>query len=159
MRLSDKSMGIITLAITICLVAIVVVVVGGSVIITPPINAQQNLTSSSQLKNTTSNISDAEEKTYILIFGQRTVGNIDNSTKIVSSIVGNNSLKINEEFLEEISLTPSQQLEEQINKIVNDGINGSPCSGVSLTTEQGVNVSVDCISSGNKVIWYIYPAA
>jgi len=136
-----------------------VVLVGGSVIIAPPINAQQNLTSSSQLTNTTGNIADAEEKTYILIFGQRTVGNIDNSTKIVSSVVGNNSLKIEEEFLEEISLAPSQQLEEQINKIVNDGINGSPCSGVSLTTEQGVNVSVDCISSGNKVVWYIYPTA
>ena len=156
--MSDKSMGIITLAITISLVAIiVVVVVGGSVIITPPINAQPNLISASQSKNTTSNIADAEKKTYILIFGQRTIGNIDNSTKIVSSIVGNNSLKIEEEFLEEISLAPSQQLEEQINKIINDGIYGSPCSGVSLTTEQGVNVSVDCISSGNKVIWYIYP--
>ena len=135
------------------------VLVGGSVIIAPPINAQQNLTSSSQLTNTTGNIADAEEKTYILIFGQRTVGNIDNSTKIVSSVVGNNSLKIEEEFLEEISLAPSQQLHEQINKIVDDGINGSPCSGVSLTTEQGVNVTVDCISSGNKVVWYIYPTA
>jgi hypothetical protein len=159
MWLSDKSMSIITIAITISLVAIVIVVVGGSVIIMPPINAQQNLTSSSQSKNTTSNIADTKEKTYILIFGQRTVGTIDNSTKIVSSIVGNNSLKIEEEFLEEISLAPSQQLEEQINKIVNDGINGSPCSGVSLTNEQGVNVSVDCISSGNKVVWYIYPSA
>jgi hypothetical protein len=96
----------------------------------------------------------AEEKTYILIFGQRTVGNIDNSTKIASSIVGNNPLKIEEEFLEEISLAPSQQLQEQINKIVDDGINGSPCSGVfSLTPERGVNVSADCISSENKVIW------
>src|SRR5215203_6948730 len=159
MWLSDNSMGIITIAITISLVAIVIVVVGGSVIIMPPINAQQNLTSSSQSKNTTSNIADTKEKTYILIFGQRTVGTIDNSTKIVSSIVGNNSLKIEEEFLEEISLTPSQQLEEQISKIVNDGINGLPCSGVSLTNEQGVNVSVDCISSGNKVVWYIYPSA
>ena len=81
---------------------------------TPPINAQQNLTSSSQSQNTTSNAA-AEEKTYILVSGQRTVGNIDNSTKIVSSIVGNNSAKIQEEFLEEISLAPSQQLEEQIN--------------------------------------------
>ena len=134
----------------------------GSVIITPPVNAQQNLTSSSssQAQNTpTRNTTSAEEKTYILVFGQRIVGNIDNSTKIVSSIIGNNSLKIQEEFLEEISLAPSQQLEEQINRIVDDGINGSPCSGVSLTIEQGENVSVDCISSGNKVIWYIYPAS
>jgi hypothetical protein len=109
------------------------------------------------LQNATENTS-AEKKSYILVFGQRIVGNIDNSTKIVSSIVGNNLVKIEEEFLEEISLAPSQQLEEQINKIVNDGINGSSC-GVSLTTQQGENVTVDCISSGNKVIWYIYPTS
>jgi hypothetical protein len=53
-------------------------------------------------------------------------------------------------------LQQHQQDEEQINKIINDGINGSSC-GVSLTTQQGEIVTVDCISSGNKVIWYIYP--
>jgi hypothetical protein len=154
-------MNTIALFAAISLVAMIVVV-GGSIIITPSINAQDNLTSSppqSQNATTTTNTTGAEEKTYILVFGQRTVGNIDNSTKIVSSIVGNNSAKIQEEFLEEISLAPSQQLEEQINRIVNDGINGSSCSGVSLTTQQGENVSVDCISSGNRVIWYIYPAS
>ena len=135
---------------------------GNSVFIMPSIYAQDsNLSSasSSQSQNTTTTTDTgaAEEKTYILIFGQRTIGNIDNSTKIVSSIVGNNSVKIEEEFLEEISLAPSQQLEEQINKIVNDGISGLPCSDVSLTTQEGENVSVNCISSGNKVIWYIYP--
>lgn len=97
-----------------------------------------------------------EDKNYILIFGQRTIGNVDNSTKIVSSIVGHNLVKIEEEFLEEISLASSQQLEEQINKIVNDGINGAQCDA-SLTTQQGETVGVDCISAGNNVIWYIYP--
>jgi hypothetical protein len=151
-------MKIITQCVAIPLVAMIVIV-GGSMIITPPINAQENLTSSVQSQNatTTNTTGAAEEKTYILVFGYRTVGNIDNSTKIVSSIVGNNSAKIQEEFLEEISLAPSQQLEEQINMIVNNGINGSPCTDVSLTTEQGENVSVDCISSENAVIWYIYP--
>ena len=97
-----------------------------------------------------------ENKNYILVFGQRTVGNVDNSTKIVSSIVGHNSVKIQEEFLEEISLAPSQQLEEQIGKIINDGINGAQCDS-SLTTQEGETVKVNCISSGNTVIWYIYP--
>jgi uncharacterized protein (UPF0333 family) len=162
--LSEKFMNIITLYVAISLVAIIVVVVGGSMIITPPINAQENLTSFAQSQNATATTTNtttgaAEEKTYILVFGQRTVGNIDNSTKIVSSIVGNNTLKIQEEFLEEISLAPSQQLEEQINTIVNDGINGSPCGEVSLTTQQGENVSVDCISSENAVIWYIHPTS
>ena len=163
--LSEKFMNIITLLVAISIVA-TIVVVGGSITITPTINAQENLTSFAQSQNatttttTTNTISGtAEEKTYILVFGQRTVGNIDNSTKIVSSIVGNNTVKIQEEFLEELSLAPSQQLKEQINMIVNDGINGSPCGDVSLTTQQGENVSVECISSENAVIWYIHPTS
>lgn len=155
---------VVALRVTISLVAIIVVIGGNSMFIVPTVYAQDNNLSSSALSPqsqnatiTTTNTTMAEEKTYILIFGQRTIGNIDNSTKIVSSIVGNNSVKIQEEFLEEISLAPSQQLEEEINTIVNDGISGLPCSGVSLTTQEGENVSVDCISSGNKVIWYIYP--
>ena len=153
-------MNIITPLVTISLVA-VIVIAGGNMIVTPPINAQENLTSFSQSQNTTTATTNttgvAEETTYILIFGHRTVGNIDNSTKIVSSIVGDNSAKIQEEFLEEISLAPSQQLEEQVNRVVNDGISGSPCAGVSLVTEQGENLSVECISSENIVIWYIHP--
>jgi hypothetical protein len=43
-----------------------------------------------------------------------------------------------------------------IEKIVNDGINGVQCDA-SLTTQQGETVNVDCISSGNNIIWYIYP--
>ena len=154
-------MNIITPFVTISLVA-VIVIAGGNMIVTPHINAQENLTSFSQSQNatnttTTNATGAAEERTYILIFGHRTVGNIDNSTKIVSSIVGNNTAKIQEELLEEISLVPTQQLEEQVNRVVNDGISGSPCAGVSLVTEQGENLSVECISSENIVIWYIHP--
>ena len=108
--------------------------------------------------NSTSSTANTEGyKNYILIFGHRVIGNIDNTTKIVSSIVGHNSVKIEEEFLEEISLAPSQQLEEQIEKIVNEGINGVQCDS-SLTTQQGENVKVNCITSGNNIIWYIHPA-
>ena len=67
-----------------------------------------------------------------MIFGQRAMGNVDNSTKIVSSIVGHNLIKI-EEFLEEISLAPSHQLEVQVEKAINDCINGKQC-GFKLTT-------------------------
>ena len=107
------------------------------------------------IENTTSTTTE-ENKNYLLIFGHRIIGNVDNSTKIVSSIIGHSSVKIQEEFLEEISLAPSQQLEEQIEKIVNDGITGGKCD-TSLTTQQGETVKVSCISSGNNVIWYIYP--
>jgi hypothetical protein len=119
------------------------------------ITSQQQANVQNTEESPTSTTTDGN-KNYILIFGQRTVGNVDNSTKIVSSIVGHSSVKIQEEFLEEISLAPSQQLEEQIEKIVNDGINGVQCD-TSLTTQQGETVRVNCISSGNNVIWYIYP--
>ena len=115
-------------------------------------NAQNN-TSSLDTLNSNENI----EKNYILIFGQRTVGNIDNSTKIVSSIVGQNLIKIKEEFLGEISLAPSQQLEDQVEKVINDGRNGKQC-GVNLTTQDGQKIIVDCLSSGNTLIWYVYPS-
>jgi hypothetical protein len=124
----------------------------GSIVLLQQVNAQNIV--GNQTSTTTDD--DEENKNYILVFGHRTVGNIDNSTKIVSAIVGNNSVKIQEEFLEELSLAPSQQLEEQIENIVNDGINGTQCNA-SLTTQQGKIVGVNCISSGNNVIWYIYP--
>ncbi|MGZ5491362.1 MAG: hypothetical protein ACXWE6_11535 [Nitrososphaeraceae archaeon] len=124
-------------------------------------NAQNNISSSSSSSlyapNTNENL-NTEYKTYILIFGQRTIGNVDNSTIIVSSIVGHNLIKVEEEFLEEISLAPSQQLERQVQKVINDGINGERC-GVNLTTQQEQKVVVDCISSGNTLIWYIYPTS
>jgi predicted peroxiredoxin len=118
---------------------------------------QQQQVNAQNVEESQTSTTTGEDKIYILVFGHRTVGNIDNSTKIVSAIVGNNSVKIEEEFLEELSLAPSQQLEQQIEKIVNDGINGTQCNA-SLTTQQGETVNVDCISSGNNIIWYIYSA-
>ena len=114
----------------------------------------QNKTSTLDTANNNENI-NTEKNTYILIFGQRTVGNVDNSTKIVSSIVGQNLIKIEEEFLEEISLAPSQQLEDQVEKVINDGKTGKKC-GVNLTTQEGQKIVVDCLSSDNILIWYIH---
>lgn len=115
-----------------------------------------NNNSSLETLNSNENL-NTEIKTYILLFGQRTVGNVDNFTKIVSSIVGQNLIKIEEELLEEISLAPSQQLEEQVEKVINDGRNGKQC-GVNLTTQEDQKIIIDCISSGNTLIWYIYPS-
>jgi hypothetical protein len=114
----------------------------------------QNKTSALDTVNNNEN-TNTEKKTYILIFGQRTAGNVDNSTKIVSSIVGQNLIKIEEEFLEEISLAPSQQLEDQVEKVINDGKSGKKC-GVNLRTQEGQKIVVDCLSSDNLLIWYIH---
>ena len=96
------------------------------------------------------------EKLYVLLFEQNKVGNIDNSTKIVSAIIGHNLIKIEEELMEELSLAPSQELEQQVSKIISNGTSGSPCN-VSLVTEDGEDLAIDCITSGNHVIWHVYP--
>jgi hypothetical protein len=140
----------ITGILTFILTALVVGVLLGSF---SNVNAQ-NSTINSQFQNSSN--TNSGEKSYILIFGQRTIGNIDNSTKIVSSIVGHNIVKIKEEFLEEISLAPTQQLENQVDKIIKDGLGGSSC-GDSLITQENVKVSVDCILSKNAILWYIHP--
>jgi hypothetical protein len=96
-----------------------------------------------------------EEKLYVLLFEQNKVGNIDNSTKIVSAIVGQNLIKIEEELMEELSLAPSQELEQQVSEIISNGTSGSPCN-ISLVTQDGEDVAIDCISSGNHVIWHVH---
>jgi hypothetical protein len=147
---------LLNIFVSITLSLILLISAGGSsqVVLQQP--QQVSAQNTEESPNSTTTAVDGN-KNYILVFGHRTVGNVDNSTKIVSSIVGHNSIKIQEEFLEEISLAPSQQLEEQIEKIVNDGINGTQCDASSLTTQQGETVGVNCISSGNNVIWYIHP--
>jgi len=96
------------------------------------------------------------EKFYVLLFEQNKISNIDNSTKVVSAIVGHNLIKIEEELLEELSLAPTQEMEEQVSKIISNGTSGSPCN-VSLTTQNGESVGINCISSGNNIIWHVYP--
>jgi hypothetical protein len=102
------------------------------------------------------NAQTPKDKFYVLLFEQNKISNIDNSTKVVSAIVGHNLIKIEEELLEELSLAPTQEMEEQVSKIISNGTSGSPCN-VSLTTQTGENVGINCISSGNNIIWHVYP--
>jgi hypothetical protein len=96
--------------------------------------------------------------TYVLVFEQRKVANIDNNTKLVPAIVGNDSDKIKEELLKEISLAPSPELRHRIDKVVDDGIKGLPCELAPISTQDGVIVSINCISSGHHVVWFVYPS-
>jgi hypothetical protein len=116
-------------------------------------NAQQNLTThpSSTLNVVTNNT------TYVLVFEHRKVGNIDNNTKLVSAIVGNDSNKIKEELLEEISLAPSPELKQWIDKVIDDGIKGLPCEIPSLVTQEGISVGLNCITFNDKIAWFVYP--
>ncbi len=99
--------------------------------------------------------------TYVLIFNYRTIGNIDNETKIVSSIVGTNPDKIREEFVEEISFQPSIKLKQEIDSIINQTSKahaqnkfGIVCD-TTIMTETGIIINVQCIVSQDKVLWFI----
>jgi hypothetical protein len=113
-----------------------------------PLNASNNNTLGTQL-------------TYVLIFNYRTIGNIDNETKIVSSIVGTNLDKIREEFVEEISLQPSVKLKQEIDSIINETAKahaqnkfGTVCD-TTIMTETGTIINGQCIVSQDKVLWFI----
>lgn len=103
------------------------------------------------------NATGGKPTTYILVFGNTIIGNIDNDASRVSSIVSTNVEKIREEFVEDLSLQPSEELIEQVNGVVDNAVNGMSCDTI-LTTEAGSN-AVDCISSDNFVIWYLYPVS
>ena len=99
---------------------------------------------------------EKDEKLYVLLFQQNKISNIDNSTEMVSAIVGNNLVKIEEELLEELSLAPSQQLEEQVSEIINNGTHGLSCNA-SITMQDGENIGIDCVSNDKHIIWHIFP--
>ena len=88
---------------------------------------------------------------YIVIFGNKTIGNIDNQTNFVSSVVGNSLDRIREEFVKSISMIPSEQLKKEINQVVDAGISGAGCKNIVHT----VDSKVDCIKSGDKVFWFV----
>ncbi|MFB5601012.1 MAG: hypothetical protein ACE5SW_12400 [Nitrososphaeraceae archaeon] len=101
-------------------------------------------------------VENTDKKVYVLLFEQNKLGNIDNSTKIVSAIVGDNLIKIEEELLEELSLAPSQQLVQDVSDLINNATSGLKCNK-SIITQEGENVRIECVSIGKYIIWDIYP--
>jgi hypothetical protein len=99
---------------------------------------------------------------------------MDNEATLVPAVVSTNIEKIKEEFQEEMILGPPygeellplvgtslpvftpQEINENVNKLVDDAINGRSCDAL-LITETG-NKTVDCIISDNRIIWFVHPA-
>ena len=125
-------------------------------------NAQN--VSDTTLKASDNNNTSGTQLTYVLIFNYRTIGNIDNETRIVSSIVGTNPDKIREEFVEEISLQPPIKLKQEIDSIINETSKahaqnkfGTVCD-TTIMTETGTIINVQCIVSQDKLLWFISSA-
>jgi len=89
--------------------------------------------------------------TYIVIFGNKTIGNIDNQTSFVSSVVGRNLDKIQEEFIKTLSMTPSEELKKEVSKVIDAGVSGASCKNIANPD----NRKVDCIKSRDKIFWYV----
>jgi hypothetical protein len=115
-----------------------------------------------QTANTTQNTTQVSNQTaldanllYIVVFGNKTIGNIDNQTNFVSSVVGNSLEKIREEFVKSFSMIPSEQLKKEINQVVDAGVSGAGCKNIIHPVDR----KVDCIKSGDKVIWFVSEVA
>lgn len=89
--------------------------------------------------------------TYIIVFGNKTIVNIDNQTSFVSSVVGNNLEKIQEEFVKTLNISPSEQLRNETSEIIRAGISGSNCKDIA----QNDNRKVDCVKSGDKIFYFV----
>ena len=117
--------------------------------------------SSSSLAQTTNTTQDSNQTAldgnlaYIVIFGNKTIVNIDNQTNFVSSVVGNSLDRIREEFVKSFSMIPSEQLKKEINEVVDAGISGAGCNNIVHTVDR----KVDCIKSGDKVFWFVSEVA
>jgi hypothetical protein len=110
--------------------------------------------SSGQTNNSTlSQISKPSDgnMTYIVIFGNKTIGTIDNQTSFVSSVVGRNLDKIQEEFTKTLSTTPSQELKKEVSKVIDAGVSGASCKNIANPD----NRKVDCVKSRDKIFWYV----
>ena len=99
-----------------------------------------------------------EKVIYILVFSDRTIGFVDNKTRYVPSVISTNPESIKSELLEELNafkfVKPSEQLKQQVNTIINNGIKGSPCD-VTIPASTG-NKEVHCTTTGDRVLWYVY---
>jgi hypothetical protein len=99
-----------------------------------------------------------EKVIYILVFSDRPIGFVDNKTRYVPSLISTSPESIKSEFLEELNafkfVQPSEQLKQQVNTIINNGIKGSPCD-VTIPASTG-NKEVHCKTTGDRVIWYVY---
>ena len=99
-----------------------------------------------------------EKVIYILVFSDRTIGFVDNKTRYVPSVISTNPESIKSELLEELNafkfVQPSEQLKQQVNTIITNGIKGSPCD-VTIPASTG-NKEVHCTTTGDRVVWYVY---
>lgn len=89
--------------------------------------------------------------TYIVIFGNKSIGNIDNQTHFVSSIVGRNLSKIQDELIKNLSPNPSQELKKEVSKIIDAGALGVTCRNIATAD----NRKIDCVKSKDSIFWYV----
>jgi hypothetical protein len=89
--------------------------------------------------------------TYIVVFANKTILNIDNQTRFVSSVVGNNLGRVQEAIAKTLNISPSEQLREEAGEILRGGISGSNYSNLG----DGDNKKVECVKSGDKIFYYM----
>jgi hypothetical protein len=89
--------------------------------------------------------------TYIIVFANKTIVNIDNQTSFVSSVVGNNLERVQEAIAMTLNISSSEQLREEAGEILRGGISGSNCKNLA----EGDNKKVECVKSGDKIFYYV----
>ena len=143
-----------------CLLIVIIVITISQLSIVQYVGAKVPSTSASSSSSIAPTFAPTgkEKVIYILVFSDRTIGFVDNKTRYVPSVISTNPESIRSELLEELNafkfVQPSEQLKQQVNTIITNGIKGSPCD-VTIPASTG-NKEVHCTTTGDRVVWYVY---
>lgn len=110
------------------------------------------LQSSSASSNTTASVTNTKNMTYIVIFANKSIIDIDDRIKYVPALLGSNLEGITHEMARGISVHPTKEELQDINSTLDKGLKGVECQDKIGTT----NNLVDCMKSQSEVVWIVY---
>jgi hypothetical protein len=112
------------------------------------------ITSQSSLatSNTTASVINAKNMTFIVIFANKSIIDINDKIKYVPALLGSNLGGIMQEMARGITTHPTKEELQDINITINKGLKGVQCLDKIGTG----NNFVDCVKSRSEVVWIVY---
>ena len=95
---------------------------------------------------------NAKNMTYIVIFANKSIIDVDDENRYVLALLGSNLEGIINELARGINLHPTKEEYQDINITIDKGLKGMQCQDRIGTK----NDLIDCMKSQSEVIWIVY---
>lgn len=102
--------------------------------------------------NMTTSVMNAKNMTYIVIFANKSIIDVDDENRYVLALLGSNLEGIKNELARGINLHPTTEEYQDINITIDKGLKGMQCQDRIGTK----NDLIDCMKSQSEVIWIVY---